>query len=282
MSALLYRRLFDDAALFPPGNAPLGQALPDHRAHRAGPRDEHVGPFLVSDARVAELRALLSREEGAPGPLESVVAVPGGAPDVPAALAAADDPRLRLAGVEVAAEPGGVGRVAGVLERHLPPGLGAYVEISREGEASRDLAELAGTGYRAKFRTGGVSAAAHPGEAELAGFLHAAVGAAVAFKCTAGLHHAVRHTGAQGFEQHGFLNVLLATSALLDGATAAEAARVLARRDGRTLAQEAARIGDAGAERVRTAFRSFGTCSITEPLEDLVVLGLLPAPASRP
>ncbi|WP_017611549.1 hypothetical protein [Nocardiopsis salina] len=281
MSALLYRRLFDDAALFPPGNAPLGQALPEHRAHRSGPRDEHVGPFLVSDARVAELCALLSREE-APGPLEVVVTVPGGAVDVPAALAAADDPRLRLVGLEVAASPGGVGRVAGVLARHLPPGVSAYVELSREGEVAGDPAELAGSGYHAKFRTGGVSADAHPDEAELARSLHAAVGAAVAFKCTAGLHHAVRRTGDQGFEQHGFLNVLLATAALLDGATAAEAAQVLARRDGHGLARETASIGEAEAERVRTAFHSFGTCSITEPLEDLVVLGLLPAPASRP
>ncbi|MBE3001577.1 hypothetical protein IDM40_23205 [Nocardiopsis sp. HNM0947] len=282
MSALLYRRLFDDAALFPPGNAPLGQALPDHRAHRAGPRDEHVGPFLVSDARVAELRALLSREEDAHGPLETVVTVPGGAPGVPTALAAADDPRLRLAGVEVAAAPGGVGEVAGALERHLPPGASAYVELSREGEVDADLAELAGSGFHAKFRTGGVSAAAHPGEEELARFLHAAVGAAVAFKCTAGLHHAVRHTSAEGFEQHGFLNVLLATAALLDGATAGEAAEVLARREGHALAREAARLGDTGSERLRTAFHSFGTCSVTEPLEDLVVLGLLPAPATRP
>ena len=276
MSALLYRGLFDDAALFPPGNAPLGRALPAHREHRAGHRAQYVGPFLVSDARVAELRTLLDREEGEHEPLETVVTVPGGAEAVPEAVAAADDARLRLVGLEVAAAPGGVGDVTEALARHLPAGVSAYVEISRQGQVPADLTELAGTGHHAKFRTGGVLAQAHPGEAELAANLHASVGAGSSFKCTAGLHHAVRHTTPEGFEQHGFLNVLLATSALLEGATAADAEAVLAERDGPALAGAASRITGERAERVRATFHSFGTCSITEPLEDLVVLGALP------
>lgn len=277
MSALLYRRLFDDAALFPPGNAPLGRALPEHREHRAGHRAEYVGPFLVSDARVAELRTLLEREEGDHEPLATVVTVPGGAEAVPAAVAAAKDRRLHLVGLEVAAAPGGVGAVTEALGRHLPAGVSAYVEISRQGQVPDDLAELAGTGHHAKFRTGGVLARAHPGETELAAHLHATVGAGLSFKCTAGLHHAVRHTTPEGFEQHGFLNVLLATAALLEGATAADAGAVLAERDGPALAAAASRITEERAERVRATFHSFGTCSITEPLEDLVVLGALPA-----
>lgn len=279
MSALLYHRLFDDAALFPPANTPLGQALPDHRRHRSGPRAEHVGPFLVAHGRVAELRALLAREEGAHEPLRAVVTVPGGARAVPEAVAAARDERLHLVGLEAAADPGQVGALTHALKRHLPTGATAYVEISREGDMRADLADLAGSGYHAKFRTGGVSAQAHPAETELAECLHAALTLGLAFKCTAGLHRAVRHTSPEGFEQHGFLNVLLATAALLEGATAAEAEAVLADRDGAALAEAAARTTRDGAERTRAAFHSFGTCSISEPLEDLVVLGALPAPA---
>lgn len=278
MNDILYRGLFDDAALFPPGNAPMGQALPDHREHRASERARYVGPFLVAEGRVAELRAVLAREETDHGPLEVVVTVPGGADDVPAALDALNaDPALNLVGMEVAAPPGTAADTAAALTKALPAGTVGYVEVARGESASADIAALAGTGANAKFRTGGLKPEAHPTEAELAALISAAVTAEVPFKCTAGLHHAVRHRTDKGFEQHGFLNILVATAALLDGAPQKEAAGLLAERDGPRLAGLAAELTDAEAEKARRTFRSFGTCSIAEPLEDLVVLGALPA-----
>ncbi|GHC81670.1 hypothetical protein GCM10007079_21870 [Nocardiopsis terrae] len=275
-SRALYGALFDDAALFPPGNAPMGEAIPAHWGHRTSRRAPYVGPFLVSDARTAELRAVLAREDGGHGPLAVAVTVPGGADGVAAAVeAVCADPALSLVGTEVAAEPGQAARTAAVLTGALPAGAEGYVEVARGDGAAADTAALAGTGASAKFRTGGVTAAAHPGEHELASLLAAAVGAGVPFKCTAGLHHAVRHTSTEGFEQHGFLNVLLATHALRTGGTPADAEAVLADRDGPALAARAAALTAAEAEGVRSSFRSFGTCSITEPLEDLVVLGAL-------
>ncbi len=47
----------------------------------------------------------------------------------------------------------------------------------------------------------------------------------------------------------------------------------------------AAAVGALAPERLRAArarFTSFGTCSIAEPVEDLVALGLLGAPAPVP
>ncbi|MFD3688184.1 hypothetical protein ACFWTE_25575 [Nocardiopsis sp. NPDC058631] len=298
MSGVLYRKLFDDAALFPPGNAPMGEALPAHRAHLAGRRAGYVGPFLVSDARVAELRTVLGRERrdgddrhanpggpgpgGADAPLTVAVTVPGGAEEVGAAVdAVLADPALRLSAVEVAAAPGRTREAAEALRTHLPDGAEGFVEVSRQGDVHADLVALVGTGHHAKFRTGGLTPEAHPGEQELAESLYAAVGLGVPFKCTAGLHHAVRHTSREGFEQHGFLNVLLATGVLLGGGAAEDAARVLAERDGATVAGLAAKLTDEEAETVRGTFRSFGTCSVTDPLEDLVVLGALPAPGPR-
>ncbi|NKY77301.1 hypothetical protein HGB46_01735 [Nocardiopsis dassonvillei] len=188
---------------------------------------------------------------------------------------------VRLAGVEAAAAPGTAAEVAARLDEHLPEGAGGFVEVSRQADVPAELRSLAGTGHSAKFRTGGLTVEAHPSEEELAEFLHSAVELGVPFKCTAGLHHAVRHTTAEGFEQHGFLNVLLATAALLDGASEREAALVLADRDGPRLAALAAKLTDEEARAVRGRFRSFGTCSVTEPLEDLVVLGALPASRAR-
>lgn len=276
MSEVLYRGLFDDAALFPPGNAPMGQALPDHREHRASDRARYVGPFLVSEGRVAELRAVLAREEVRPDPLEVVVTVPGGADDVPAALdALGTDPALNLVGMEVAAPPGTAADTAAALTKALPEGAVGYVEVARGESATADIASLAGTGANAKFRTGGLKPEAHPTEAELAALISASVTAGVPFKCTAGLHHAVRHTTEEGFEQHGFLNVLLATHTLLTGGSQADAQAILAERDGPALAARVKALTDIDKADVRTRFRSFGTCSITEPLEDLTVLGAL-------
>ncbi|RKS08612.1 hypothetical protein DFP74_4326 [Nocardiopsis sp. Huas11] len=278
MTHALYARLFDDAALFPPGNAPMGEAVPAHRAHLAGRRARFVGPFVVSQARTAELRTFLSREDDGHAPLAVVVTVPAGPEEVgPAVASVRTDPALRLAAVEVAAEPGRAAEAAAQLDRHLPEDAEGYVELSRAGDVPADLAALSAAGHQAKFRTGGLVPEAHPGEAELARLLHAAVAAGVPFKCTAGLHHAVRHTTAEGFEQHGFLNVLLATHTLVAGAGPDEAAAVLADRDGPALAARVAELTHEDAVSVRRAFRSFGTCSVTEPLEDLVVLGALPA-----
>ncbi|MBR8743117.1 hypothetical protein [Nocardiopsis sp. MG754419] len=276
MSDVLFRALFDDAALFPPGNAPMGEALSAHRAHRESGRARYVGPFLVSDGRVDELRALLAGTGPAPEPLDLVVTVPGGAADAPAAIAAVGEDRaLHLVGLEVAAAPGEAADTAAALDAALPPGAIGYVEVARGTTAAVDIASLVGTGANAKFRTGGVRAEAHPSEDELAALLSAAITAGVPFKCTAGLHHAVRHTSAEGFEQHGFLNVLLATRSLLDGGADTDAAALLADRDGRALAARAVALSDIEQADVRARFRSFGTCDITEPLEDLTVLGVL-------
>lgn len=276
MRDVLYRGLFDDAALFPPGNAPMGAALPAHRTHRASERAPYVGPFLASGGRVGELRAVLAREEPAPEPLDVVITVPGGADDVPGALDSLGvDPALNLVGMEVAAPPGQAADTAATLVKALPGGAVGYVEVARGTEAATDIASLVDTGANAKFRTGGVKAEAHPTEDELAALLFAAITAGVPFKCTAGLHHAVRHTTDEGFEQHGFLNVLLATHTLLTGGAASDAEAVLADRDDRALARRSTALSDLEQAQVRARFRSFGTCSITDPLDDLTVLGAL-------
>ena len=159
------------------------------------------------------------------------------------------------------------------------PDVAVFVEVPRDARRPDVVAALAGTPYLAKLRTGGVRADLYPGETELAEAVVATARAGVPFKATAGLHHAVRNTDpATGFEQHGFVNLLAAVDAALDGADVAEVARLLAERDGSVLAaflRDA--IDDDAATRLRQQFRSFGTCSIAEPVEELADLGLLDA-----
>ncbi|WP_131102242.1 hypothetical protein [Streptomonospora litoralis] len=283
---MLYAALLDDAALFPPGDAPMAEAVAAHRRYRLGAQAPLTGPFVVPADRLAEL-AELAEEAGADAaaPLRVCVTVPEGPGGVGRALQqAASMPALEPVAAEVAAgapdddrqAAADTARAAAALDAHLPAGAAGCVELPRGADPRRVLDALAGSGHRAKLRTGGVRAPDFPGESELADALCAAVERGRALKCTAGLHNAVRHTAAgTGFEHHGFVNVLLAVHAAVQGAGAAEVAGVLALRDGARAAAHAAALGAADARAVRALFTSIGTCSVLEPLGDLVGLGLL-------
>jgi hypothetical protein len=272
LSPLLFAGLFDDAALFPPGDAPMTAAVPAHRALRAR-LGALTGPFVVPAARLDELAVQL--EDGPP--IEVAVIVP--ADGLAAAVErVAGIPGLRLAAVELTPAPDGVAARTAVaaLRDALPAGVPAALEVPRSAARDSVLDVLAGTGHRAKVRTGGLRYDLFPAPGELARTLHACLVRGVPFKCTAGLHHAVRRTDpASGFDHHGFLNVVLAVDALLRGGTAGDAAALLDRRDTAAVVREVRALSRERAAAVRAVFTSFGTCSVTEPYDDLVALGLL-------
>src|SRR5947207_13513042 len=58
-SRLLFAGLVDDAALFPPGNAPMDRAVWEHTAHRSSWYSDLVGPLVCPASRVTELRSAL-------------------------------------------------------------------------------------------------------------------------------------------------------------------------------------------------------------------------------
>jgi len=266
--------LLDDAAVFPPGDATVPAAVAAHLDHRRAWYADLVGPLLVRASQVAELvaaappgadlRVGLVADTGLAGLAE------GGA-----RLLDQDD-RAELAQVEIALPAGhDPGAAAKVLVDQLAMSATAYVEVPRSGyEGALDV--LADDGAeRAKYRTGGLVPEAFPGEDELAGFLLACLERALPFKLTAGLHHALRCT-VGGLEQHGFLNVLAAVEAGRRGATPDELARLLGRRDADPLVEV---LAAADVAAVRSAFVSFGCCGVTDPVDDLVALGLLAADA---
>lgn len=270
--------LCDDAAIFPPGNLPLAQAVAAHRHHRASRHADLVGPFVVSGAHLDALEQVLSDEGGSGGMgAELRLAVTTRPGSVESLLERTASMRgARLAALEVTVEERVEPLEVVSSLRRLIAGTASvevFVEVPRDERALTLIEALATTPFAAKFRTGGERADLYPDEAELANTLTAAVTAGVPFKATAGLHHAVRNTDATtGFEQHGFLNVMAATSAALSGAASPHVAEVLSQRDGKALADVLRRDGMA----TRKLFRSFGTCSIDEPVEELRRLGLLP------
>lgn len=263
-------RLVDDAATFPPGDAPLHEATAAYGARTAEDGAELVGTFVLKDTDLPLAR-------GFGGPLSVVVTGGAGQLAGPAALCAKLG--LDLAGLEIAVrdldDPAGAVRrivtALGEVDSEVP----VCVELPptpAEGGWLTAADEVAAAELRLKFRTGGLEAAAFPTSRTLAGWIDAALDRETAFKCTAGLHNALRHTGSDGFEHQGFLNVLVATRMLFDGASVDQASVVLEQREKPALLEAAQRLDLAGARRW---FTSFGSCSVAEPWADLHELGLV-------
>jgi hypothetical protein len=283
-----YAGLVDDAAVFPPREAPLDEAVRDHREARGAPYAALLGPFVIDDRRLPGLLDLLERSTESP-PLETTVVVSGGAGAVePAVRRVAGRPAVRLRGVEVALRDlddlaGNARRVVAAVRAAEDLDASAYVELPLthvpDPTASRDwltaLDEVAAAGLRLKLRLGGLDAAAFPGASTLAAVVDAALDRELPFKCTAGLHHAVRHRAADtGFEHHGFLNLLLATAAAWDGTAREQVVAQLEERDPGTVAT-AARAAATDLTSARRWFTSFGCCAVADPLADLLSLDLL-------
>ncbi|MFG2009262.1 hypothetical protein ACGFNF_09350 [Micromonospora sp. NPDC048868] len=273
--------LVDDAAVFPPGSAPLPAAVAAHRRHRTSWYADLVGPLLVPATRLPEVAGLLGADE------RIAVGVIGDVPlDRLDEVRATADPRIHVRQVEAAVAKRGEDPLPGLTELVAlarragagPATLDAvYAELPLTFGLMGALDALAaaradGLPIAAKFRTGGLAAELFPTPAELAAVICACRDRALPFKLTAGLHQAVRHLDPEtGFTHHGFVNVLAATLAAAGGATVESVAELLTATDPRPLVQYA----EAGLDAPRPLWIGFGSCSILEPLTDLIRLGLV-------
>ena len=279
-NAALLAGLVDDAALFPPGNATMVDAVAGFQLRKDEPGFESIGDFICPAARVDELIAL-RKAQGYGSMLVSLVLDPT-RPGMYDAVRAGDLAAgftvlgieaplaaLGLAGARVLAED-----LLGLRSNPSRLHLG-FLEVPRDATDDA-LDAVRTTGWSvAKYRTGGVTADAYPSEVELAHFLVGCSERRLRFKLTAGLHHAARSTTAEGFEQHGVLNVLLGVRLALDAADRGEVALALAERNAELLAKEVRSWTRAEGKAVRGRWTSFGCCGVTEPLDELRALGVL-------
>jgi hypothetical protein len=272
----LFTGLVDDAGLFPPERLPMDAAVTRHRTDAAAGHPVLTQRFLVPTSGLRNLRGQLGRAERWRVGLIVDTALDG-LDDL--LLTVAADPRLLPETVEVQLPAGeepaqAVERIAALAAGRGPT---VHVEISPALPGwETALGAVADGGLGAKVRCGGLEAAAFPSADDLAAFVTAAAASGVPFKATAGLHHAVRYRDqVTGFTHHGFLNLLLAVCRAVAGRGRAEVAAVLTVDDGGMLAEEARAVAPDTVARARSLFLAYGSCSTSEPIDDLAGLGLV-------
>jgi hypothetical protein len=271
----LFDRLVDDAAVFPPGLAPLDVAVREHLDRRTQPYAGHLGSLLVPAGDAAELARLAAGDDRtAAAPLEVGLVVRPGSPVQPLVEATGllrDDDRVVVTAVELGWSPDWRSALALAVPVAVEVGSGAEQQSGLD-----DIADAVDgdADVIAKFRTGSTPTWPWPDEHALGAFLDAVILHGLSFKLTGGLHHAVR--GRYGPEQqHGLLNVLLATHEALSGAEAPELAQLLAQTSAELLAERASRLSAVDAARVRASFTAYGCCGVLDPLVELAALGLI-------
>ena len=292
---ILLRNSIDYAGLFPPAGLDMEAAVHNYHRYRAGDTAWALGRFILPAGRLRQFEhAAADCLPGPPGVQPWLLGALVGT-DVAADLQAVAQFNQRYA-------PSGAARVDTVEAKassadairetmHLMPrDVQAYVEVPIDPDPASLVATIARLGGRAKVRTGGVTRDAFPPTAGLLRFIQACVRAGVPFKATAGLHHPFRAEYRLTYEEDspagpmfGFLNLFLAAAFLAAGMEETETAQVLEETSPAAfefgqhgVSWRDHRIGpEALAGARRDVIISFGSCSFTEPIEELQALNLL-------
>jgi hypothetical protein len=278
--------LIDYAGLFPPAQLSIEAAQAEYETARRGTHAWMLGRFIVSAPLVTTWSSVRV-------PLSVIVSAELDDLERLATFAG------KIAHIEVLEIPlpqnsasdviGAIDKLAADFAIAGLSGLPAFVEFSRSEDWLQLLPaamnSLARAELGAKLRCGGVTAQAFPTVDEVTAFVAAAKDANVAFKATAGLHHPVRHRDPKtGFTMHGFFN-LIAAAALAPRVDWKTLQHIVAEEDPSAFTFDDTsfnwrneRIDLAELTRTRNdAFVAYGSCSFTEPVDDLLALGLLSA-----
>ncbi len=301
MSAIrtLLQESIDYAGLFPPAELDMATAVANYARYSAGAASWALGRFIVPVSRLEELEHALSRaawsSSGAPWRIAALLGQ-----DVEADVNGVKTFNHRhlkaganIDSVEVkASSEKSVGEIIDLV----PATLQTYIEVPVDPDPSNLIRSIAQGRRRAKVRTGGVTEEAFPRAPDLVRFLRAAVDNAVPFKATAGLHHPFRATYRLTYAENspmgrmfGFLNLMLAVAFLRSGMDQAKVLEVLEDEDSTAFQADDSGINWRGrrvdikalSDARRLGIVSFGSCSFTEPIEDLQTLHLLAAPVPQ-
>ncbi|HKX30335.1 MAG TPA: hypothetical protein VJ302_21775 [Blastocatellia bacterium] len=283
--------LIDYAGLFPPATLDMASATRNFAKYSLGPDAPWLGRFVIPVERLGEYEQAVKGLEKSEQP-------------------------WRLSALSSVKLERDLGKIAEFNERHtddgvlidtieikamgsteiesamgsIPGTLTPYFEISMAGDPIDLIKAIAATGARAKVRAGGVSVESFPPPFNLARFIKSCADEDVAFKATAGLHHALRSINKLTAEpespralMHGFLNLFLAAAFAQVGVEREWLVELLEERSLEAFQLEEDSVHWRGHLVVRSHVRNsrrlfavaFGSCSFEEPVGELRKLGLL-------
>lgn len=298
----LFAELIDYAGLFPPASLGMAATVTNYAEYVRADSNWMLGRLIVPAARLDEFETvahdLLPRDENAMPWMLSALLPREDESDHGAIFdrilrfnECHSAPARGLALIDVVETRFDSARTLDRVIDLIPDELTPFFEIPAAGDARGMIAALAGTPGRAKIRTGGVTADLIPDTRDVIAFLRACSAARVAFKATAGLHHALRAERPLTYEpesprgfMHGFINVFLVAAAIrADLVTDAVAASMLDETNSAafTFTDTGVAYGDVTLDNEYLALAreefalSFGSCSFEEPVGDLRELALL-------
>lgn len=275
----------DYAGLFPPAQLDMATAVRNYAGYRAGVHSWMLGRFIVPVSRLNEFEGALSQIT--PSGDWRISALTGTDPvrDVASVFAFNKRREVIIDAFEVKAST-----ISDIDALTIPSLLTTFVEIPLDPDPTPLIAAIKRHGFRAKARTGGVTAEAFPPSKALARFMRACIREGVPFKATAGLHHPLRAAYRLTYQpdaptgiMYGFLNLLVAAGLSRAGANVDEVVAALEETSAAAfvigkdhIAWRGHRIALNDIHSLRTeSVISFGSCSFTEPIDDLKSLGLL-------
>jgi hypothetical protein len=296
-------KILDYAGIYPPANLPLDEAFENFREYQSSPDAWMLSHFVVPAKRLTELPEfdeILTFTALGRGGKEMDEFLENVNLDI-ADILAFRESRVASAAVDMfeVALPATalsdkftanecVTRAADALNKN---GITVYFEAPF-GESWEDRAEKLLRALRKvkdkhvgfKLRTGGVTPEAFPTPGQVAWAIVEAREAGIPMKCTAGLHHPMRHYNQSvKAKMHGFINVFgAAVLASANRLTQEQIQPVIEDEDpANFIFNESGftwkNLHAASSEimKMRLFATSFGSCSFDEPLEDLRALNLL-------
>jgi hypothetical protein len=297
-AAALLRDLIDYAGLFPPASLAMAPAVANYDSYSRSEWNWILGRFIVPVSRLGEFEAAFA---GLPTPAPGAGATNWRLSVLLGSDAAADVSCIRKFNARMANSSFGRAVVEAIelkaasadeitrLSAIVPAEFTTYFEFPLSS-CRECVAAVASCGRRAKIRTGGDTTDKFPAPKSVIEFIRLCAGANVPFKATAGLHHPLRSVhrftyqpeSASGM-MHGFINVFLAAAFLRAGMETELSVQLIEEQSAQAFRFDSDgadwrehRLGRDEIARARQDFAiSFGSCSFTEPIDDLRSLNLL-------